>query len=85
MDVAYPKTYLGEAYDKRGEFWKMMIYGSTPVVGQDGIKYIPSVTGVQIDFKARHATLWLMHGYKLNDKNVKADDVSISALESIAR
>jgi len=85
MDVNYPKMYLGEGYDKKGEFWKMMIYGTTPTVGQDGIKYISSVQGVEIDFKAVHATAWLMRGYKLNDKNVKPDDVSISALESIAR
>jgi hypothetical protein len=40
---------------------------------------------VEIDFKAKHATLWMMRGYKLDDKNVKADDVSITALESISR
>ena len=85
MDVHVPKMYMGEGYDKKGDFWKTMIYGSMPTVGQDGIKYVSTVQGVEIDFKAKHATLWLMRSYKLNDKNVRADDVSITALESIAR
>ncbi|MGH8784984.1 MAG: DUF1329 domain-containing protein [Cupriavidus necator] len=85
MDVNYPKVYMGEAYDKKGEFWKFINFHMRPTTTEDGIKYVSSVQGEVIDFKARHASIFLFRGYKVNDKSVKADDMSISALETIAR
>lgn len=85
MDVNYPKLYLGEAYDKKGDFWKFINFQTTPSTGADGIKYVSSIQGHVIDFKSKHASIFLFRDYSLNEKGIKANDVSISALESIAR
>ncbi|MNR51625.1 hypothetical protein D3C85_1713240 [compost metagenome] len=85
MDVNYPKLYLGEAYDKKGGFWKFINFQTTPSTGADGIKYVSSIQGHVIDFKSKHASIFLFRDYSLNEKGIKANDVSISALESIAR
>ena len=85
MDVNYPKVYMGEAYDKKGEFWKFINFHMRPTTGEDGIKQVSSVQGEVIDFKARHASIFLIRNYKVNDKSVKAEDMSINALETIAR
>lgn len=85
MDVNYPKLYLGEAYDKKGDFWKFINFQTTPSTGADGIKYVSSIQGHVIDFKSKHASIFLFRDYSLNNKSINANDVSISALESIAR
>lgn len=85
MDVNYPRLYMGEAYDKKGEFWKFFNFHMRPTVAQDGIRYVSSVQGETIDFKAKHASIFLFRDYKLNEKSVKEGDVSLSALETIAR
>ncbi|QRQ89173.1 DUF1329 domain-containing protein [Cupriavidus oxalaticus] len=85
MDVKYPRLYMGEAYDKKGEFWKFFNFHMRPTVAQDGIRYVSSVQGDTIDFKAKHASIFLFRDYKLNEKSIKEGDVSLSALETIAR
>ncbi|MCC4118482.1 DUF1329 domain-containing protein [Aromatoleum toluclasticum] len=85
MDVNYPKIYLGEAYDKKGEFWKFLNFHIAPTVGQDGSKVQSSIQGETIDFKARHATIFVYRQYSVNDKGIKATDMSLSQLEAIAR
>ncbi|MCG2580561.1 MAG: DUF1329 domain-containing protein [Marinobacter sp.] len=85
MDVDYPKLYLGEAYDKKGEFWKFINFQTTPSVGKDGMKYISSIQGHVIDFKSKHASIFLFRDYSLNDPDISSRDISQSALEMIAR
>lgn len=85
MDVNYPKIYLGEAYDKKGEFWKFLNFHIAPTVGQDGQIYQSSIQGETIDFKARHATIFVYRNYSVNDKDIKPNDMSMSQLEAIAR
>ena len=85
MDVNYPKIYMGEANDKKGEFWKFINFHMRPTTTDEGIRYVSSVQGDAIDFKARHASIFLFRTYKVNDKSVKAEDMSINALETIAR
>jgi hypothetical protein len=76
---------MGEAYDKKGEFWKFINFHMQPSVGEDGIKYMSSVQGDTIDFKAKHASIFLYRGYKVNEKSLKTDAVGISTLEAIGR
>lgn len=85
MDVNYPRIYMGEAYDKKGEFWKFINFHMAPSVGEDGTKYSSSVQGDIIDFKARHASIYLFRSYKLNEAKIKETDMSYSALETIAK
>ena len=85
MDVNYPRVYMGEAYDKKGEFWKFINFHMTPSVGEDGTKYSSSIQGDIIDFKAHHASIYLFRGYKLNEAKIKESDMSYTALETIAK
>ncbi|UDM49995.1 DUF1329 domain-containing protein [Cupriavidus sp. MP-37] len=85
MDVNYPRVYMGEAYDKKGEFWKFINFHMTPSTGEDGTKYSSSIQGDIIDFKARHASIYLFRGYKLNEARIKEADMTYTALESIAK
>ncbi|MGH8806797.1 MAG: DUF1329 domain-containing protein [Noviherbaspirillum sp.] len=85
MDVNYPRLYLGEVYDRKGEFWKFINFHTKPSVSEDGIKYVSSVQGDAIDFKARHASIYAFRSFKINGKDVKPDDFSIGTLEAMGR
>jgi hypothetical protein len=85
MDVNYPKNYMAEVYDKKGEFWKFLNFHVRPTTAEDGIRVYSSIQGETIDFKARHASTFLFRGYKVDDASVTAESMSISSLETIAR
>jgi hypothetical protein len=83
MEVDFPRPYLGEMYDQKGEFWKYMIFQNRPDVGEDGYKAVMPVVGHVIDVKRRHSTTWSAN-MKSNPKGVKATDVSLEKLEQVA-
>lgn len=63
MDTKIPAGYLGEYYDKKGNFWRasnffyQQNYGVTTK-----IKYFTTMAGNWIDFKSMHATLFFTWG-----------------------
>lgn len=83
MEVNFPRPYLGEMYDQKGEFWKYMIFQNRPDVGDDGYKAVMPVVGHVIDVKRNHSTTWSAN-MKANPKGVKESDVSLSKLEEVA-
>lgn len=83
MEVNFPRPYLGEMYDQKGEFWKYMIFQNRPDVGDDGYKAVMPVVGHVIDVKRNHSTTWSAN-MKANPKGVKEGDVSLSKLEEVA-
>ena len=83
MEVDFPRPYLGEVYDKKGEFWKYMIFQNRPDVGEDGYKAVMPVVGHVIDVKRKHSTAWAAN-MKSNPKGVKESDVSLEKLEEVA-
>lgn len=83
MEVAFPRPYLGEMYDQKGEFWKYMIFQNRPDIGDDGYKAVMPVVGHVIDVKRNHSTTWSAN-MKANPKGVKESDVSLSKLEEVA-
>lgn len=83
MEVDFPRPYLGEMYDQKGEFWKFMIFQNRPDVGDDGYKAVMPVVGHVIDVKRNHSTTWSSN-MKANPKGVKENDVSLSKLEEVA-
>lgn len=83
MEVAFPRPYLGEMYDQKGEFWKYMIFQNRPDAGDDGYKAVVPVVGHVIDVKRNHSTTWSAN-MKANPKGVKESDVSLSKLEEVA-
>jgi hypothetical protein len=84
MEVAWPRPYLGEAYDQNGKFWKFFIFQNRPDVGEDGYKAVMPVVGHVIDFKKNHSTTWSSN-MKANPAGVTAKDVSLKKLIQIAR
>lgn len=83
MEVDFPRPYLGEMYDQKGEFWKYMIFQNRPDIGDDGYKAVMPVVGHVIDVKRNHSTTWSSN-MKANPKGVKESDVSLSKLEEVA-
>jgi hypothetical protein len=83
MEVDFPRPYLGEMYDQKGEFWKYMIFQNRPDVGEDGYKAVMPVVGHVIDVKRNHSTTWSSN-MKSNPKGVKDGDVSLQKLEEVA-
>ena len=83
MEVDFPRPYLGEVYDQKGEFWKYMIFQNRPDVGEDGYKAVMPVVGHVIDVKRKHSTTWSAN-MKSNPKGVKESDVSLEKLEEVA-
>ena len=83
MEVNFPRPYLGEMYDQKGEFWKYMVFQNRPDIGEDGYKAVMPVVGHVIDVKRNHSTTWSAN-MKANPKGVKESDVSLSKLEEVA-
>lgn len=80
-DANYPWIWQGEVYDKKGEFWKMIVFSSKQMTGQSGIRYNAALRGHTIDFKARHATIFSCHR-NVQDEPLTETDVSIHRLEA---
>lgn len=87
IDTQYPRVHLGEAYDKKGEFWKMFQFHSYPGTGEDGFRDIRTTAGVTIDFKRNHATVFFPDTttWSTNTAGLEMDDVNLSALRKGAR
>jgi hypothetical protein len=85
MDTQFPRFYMAEAYDRKGDFWKWMNYHLKSIPTEDGDTGIISVAGFTIDYQRRHGTVFLSHpSWKINTPSIKADDVSLSVLETEA-
>lgn len=83
LDAKTWVMYFGEGYDKRGEFWKMLLFCMRPMKTKDGGWAIISSHGHTIDFKRRHATIFLhAPGSGFNTPGVGSDDVTLSVLEA---
>jgi hypothetical protein len=82
METQIPRIYFGEAYDKKGDFWKWFHFAGRPLKGEDGVQTIVSNQGHSIDFKRRHATVFVSHPSWKTNTPIKADDVTLGKLEA---
>lgn len=82
METQIPRIYFGEAYDKKGDFWKWFQFAGRPLKGADGVQTIVSNQGHSIDFKRRHATVFMSHPSWRTNTSTKADDVTLGKLEA---
>ena len=75
--------YFGEGYDKKGDFWKMLMFAMRPMETPDGGWAVISSHGHTIDFQRRHATIFLhAPGSGFNTPGKGADDVTLGVLEA---
>lgn len=83
LDAQVPVFYMAECFDKKGEFWKFQYFGLTPLKTEDGGWGILSNTGITIDFKRYHATLFgHARTSRWNEPSVSPEDVSVHMLET---
>ncbi|MCX7171839.1 MAG: DUF1329 domain-containing protein [Proteobacteria bacterium] len=87
VDVKYPRIYYGEAYNRKGEFWKFLEFHSFQAKADDGFMDVRSAGGAIIDFPRNHGTVFLVETgkWKTNPAGLKASDVSLSTLEAAGR
>lgn len=85
MDVEFPRFYLSEAYDRKGDFWKFFNFALGTMETEDGDNAIYSAAGFSLDYQRRHGTVFLSHpSWKMNTPGITADDVSLNILERAA-
>jgi hypothetical protein len=83
LDTQIYRVHFGEAYDKKGDFWKLIQYATRAVKGDDGAMTYISNQGHTIDFKRRHGTVFISNpGWKTNTTTIKAEDVTLGRLEA---
>lgn len=87
VETKYPRIYYGEAYNRKGEFWKFLEFHSFPAKADDGFLDIRTSGGAIIDFARNHATVFLVDTpqWKTNPSGFKPGNVSLNALEAAGR
>ncbi|MDR2839497.1 MAG: DUF1329 domain-containing protein [Azonexus sp.] len=87
VDTKYPRIYYGEAYNRKGEFWKFMEFHSYPAKADDGYAEARTSGGVIIDFQRNHATVFLVDTptWKGNVPGKTSNDFSLQALQAAGR
>jgi hypothetical protein len=87
VDTKYPRIHYGEAYNRKGEFWKFMEFHSYPSKGEDGFHDVRTTGGVVIDFQRNHASVFLVDTttWKTNAANVTANDFTLQTLQGAGR
>lgn len=79
---------IGEAYDRKGDWWKWMQYATSPVTSADGsgARFEQSAWIQFIDFQREHAThIGISKEHHYNPLGLSQDDFTLSQLESGGR
>jgi len=85
MDTEFPRFYMAEIYDRKGEFWKWSNSHLKTIETEDGGLGIISNAGFTIDFQRRHATVFVVgSSARINVPGYDPDDISLQALEKAA-
>ena len=87
MDVKYPRLHYGEAYDRKGELWKIFDFHSYPGKGVDGFRDIRTTAGVTIDLKRNHATAFFpdTSSWNTNPPGITSSNVTLQELQAAGR
>ncbi|MDX1296814.1 MAG: DUF1329 domain-containing protein [Pseudomonas sp.] len=83
IDTKYPRIYYGEAYNRKGEFWKFMEFHSYANEADGDIR---TTVGSVIDFQRNHATISLIDttSWRTNFP-AKASEFSLQVLQGAGR
>ncbi len=95
FDAELWRPMFAETYDRKGEFWKWMTYGSRLYQTADGyidpstgqpVEFMFAHWGVNIDFQRRHATFFNVPApFDVNVPGKTSADWSLSVLEAAGR
>ena len=78
-------TYLGQFYDKQGEFWKFALMAIRVWPGEDGGVSLISHWGGYFDFKRMHATYFFPNHEARYNVPLTDEDVNLMQFESRGR
>jgi hypothetical protein len=84
METKFPRIYLSEMYDRKGDLWKWMDVHLSPYKADDGSPAVISSMGYIIDLKRNHATIWALGNVKVINKS-NPDALSLGQLEAAGR
>jgi len=77
---------MGENYDKNGELWKILLFNASSLTARDGGSALISNQGHTIDFKRRHATVFVHYDAAgFNTPGTESSDVSLNVLEAAGK
>lgn len=78
---------MGEAYDKKGDFWKFMQHGMMlrPDELDPNGRLLAPDWGTTVDFQRYHGTIFLSHASWRYGAPITEDDVSLAILEAQGR
>lgn len=85
VDTQIPTVYLAEMYDKKGVYWQHAQFAFRNQKGDDGVMYYPTVEGWHVDFKAKHAAVFLTYDMTVSDKNFNQTAFTADIIERIAK
>jgi hypothetical protein len=86
METKFPRIWMGEHYDKSGEFVKIAYVFTTPVKGENGYTGMMAQQLQNMDIRRKEALVVVAHpGTIANRPGVKSDDATLSKLEAAAR
>lgn len=87
VDTMYPRIHYGEAYNRKGEFWKFIEFHSYAAKGADGVIDVRSTGGAIIDFQRNHATVFLTDTttWQTNPTGKTANDFTLQTLQAAGR
>lgn len=86
MDMEIPWIYQGEAYDKKGEFWKYLWWVPMTGVAEDGTRTVTVTSGYVLDYQRMHGTVFVSTpAWKFNDPKVTEAAVSLGGLQAAAQ
>jgi hypothetical protein len=80
MDTHDPVVYMGDCYDKAGNYWKFLKYTMAPWKGYDGYYAIITLEGLYLDFKQQHGSIHYAYEWHSNPPGLKETDVNLAEL-----
>ena len=84
MDTQFPRFYMADVYDHKGEFWKWMNFHLRTIKTEDGDWGMLSNTGFIIDYQRRHATVFNQGPSSKLNTPVDSKSINLRELEQAA-
>ncbi|MDB5921051.1 MAG: outer rane lipoproteinsorting protein [Massilia sp.] len=86
MDTKFPRIWMGEHYDKSGQFVKIAYVLTTPIKGENGYVGMMAQQLHNMDIRRNEALVVLAHPDTITNRpNLKSDEVTMTKLEAAAK
>jgi hypothetical protein len=86
MDTKFPRIWMGEHYDKKGEFVKIAYVLTAPIKGDNGYVGMMAQQLHNMDIRRKEALVVLAHPDTVaNRATLKSEDATLTKLEAAAK